>query len=201
MERHLADCVRSGDLKRMEEEAEDEDAEVEPWEDSEVFEEWGHKGSDIADANPQEIEQESAKASRVTIAIKEAIKSVKHIRFTADEAYSTGRLGRVKVCARGLLYSYVTKETECVYVQVDETEIADVLHVVFLILGGHLGSTVLEKDAKLDYDVNCPDERAGEASAGDASHLRFRDRKDPRLDPPKGRRERCTVEQLSLGDL
>ncbi|CAJ1351528.1 unnamed protein product [Effrenium voratum] len=70
MERHLADCVRSGDLKRMEEEAEDEDAEVEPWEDSEVFEEWGHKGSDIADANPQDLDGFGRREPKMCVTVK-----------------------------------------------------------------------------------------------------------------------------------
>eukprot|EP00913_Durusdinium_trenchii_P030430 g28505.t1 len=54
MERHLADCVRTGDLKRMEEELEDEEKDLEPWEDSEVFEAWGHKGAQLHDSDAED---------------------------------------------------------------------------------------------------------------------------------------------------
>ncbi|CAE7427739.1 unnamed protein product [Symbiodinium natans] len=47
--RHVKDCVRVGDLKRMEEEAAEEEKELEPWEDDDVFEAWGHKGAESAE--------------------------------------------------------------------------------------------------------------------------------------------------------
>mmetsp|Transcript_13799 Transcript_13799/g.28907 ORF Transcript_13799/g.28907 Transcript_13799/m.28907 type:complete len:746 (+) Transcript_13799:40-2277(+) len=70
MERHVADCVRSGDLKRMEEELEDEDAELEPWEDSEVFEAWGHKGANLNDGDDKDLDSFGRQEPKMCVTVK-----------------------------------------------------------------------------------------------------------------------------------
>mgnify|MGYP002803540442 FL=1 len=70
MERHLADCVRSGDLKRMEEEMKDEDAELEPWEDSEVFEAWGHKGANLDDGDDKDLDAFGRQEPKMCVTVK-----------------------------------------------------------------------------------------------------------------------------------
>lgn len=70
MERHVADCVRSGDLKRMEEELEDEDAELEPWEDSEVFEAWGHKGANLHDGDDKDLDSFGRQEPKMCVTVK-----------------------------------------------------------------------------------------------------------------------------------
>eukprot|EP00930_Biecheleria_cincta_P028958 TRINITY_DN20154_c0_g2_i1.p1 TRINITY_DN20154_c0_g2~~TRINITY_DN20154_c0_g2_i1.p1 ORF type:complete len:840 (+),score=281.39 TRINITY_DN20154_c0_g2_i1:45-2564(+) len=45
--RHEEDCVREGDLQNLDDEQDEEDEELKPWENDDMFEAWGGKGADL----------------------------------------------------------------------------------------------------------------------------------------------------------